>query len=114
MGKMIQISCPRCGTLYELDSGNNGKKAECAVCKLRFIIKVPSADGSGSEIAVQDYNQGPSTWITCPHCWKRFDFKDICYISRHLDLIGDPFLGTEAQKRFLPVKFSARGMAIDE
>lgn len=114
MGKMIQISCPQCGTLYELDSKTIGKKAECAVCKQRFLIKRTSDRESGTSAAVQKYDQGPSIWITCPHCWKRFDFKDICYISRHLDLIGDPFLGAEAQKRFLPVKFSTRGMAIDE
>lgn len=112
-GKMIKISCPQCGTVYELDDSLNGRRGECAVCKMHFKIQAP-AEKSDLKIAKEEYNRGPSTWITCPHCWQHFDFKDINYISRHLDLLGDPVLGADAQKRFLPVKFSARGMAIDE
>lgn len=132
---MISVNCPQCGALYELEDDWNGRRVICEECETHFTIDVksqtatpsekgnavsaPSAAASGNpdaapEKPVNEYNQGPSTWITCPHCWKRFDFKDIYYISRHLDLLGDPVLGADAQKRFLPVKFSARGMAIDE
>lgn len=51
--------------------------------------------------------------ITCPHCWRHIDFQEINYISRHMDLLGDPILGEDAQRRFLPEKFSAKGLAID-
>ena len=54
-----------------------------------------------------------SSVITCPHCWRHIDFQEINYISRHMDLLGDPVLGEEAQRRFLPEKFSAKGLAID-
>ena len=127
---MISVTCPNCGVEYKLDGGDwNGKKVKCGQCETSFVIgsdpeDTPSEKGNTlngsddantvSEHASKEYNQGPSTWITCPHCWKRFDFKDVYYISRHLDLLGDPVLGSDAQKRFLPVKFSARGMAIDE
>ncbi|MBO4648789.1 MAG: hypothetical protein J5806_11610 [Lentisphaeria bacterium] len=118
---MISVTCPHCGAVYKLDDSLNGRRVKCGVCETRFTIEIPvpaetapeKQDG-GSETASKDYDQGPSTWITCPHCWKRFDFKDINYISRHWDLLGDPILGADAQKRFLPVKFSAGGMAIDE
>ena len=119
---MISVTCPNCGAKYELDDEFNGRRVRCADCDTRFTIDVPvsrpsAAGGTGDpapENSSEEYHQGPGTWITCPHCWKRFDFREIFYISRHLDLLGDPVLGTDAQKRFLPVKFSARGMAIDE
>lgn len=54
-----------------------------------------------------------SARIICPHCWISFPLEEICYISRHLDLLGDPILGADAQQRFLPMRFSPRGLALD-
>ena len=51
--------------------------------------------------------------ILCPHCWWRFDYEQILYISEHPDLRGDPVRGEEAQKRFLPDKFTSTGKAVD-
>ena len=117
---MISISCPHCGSVYELADEWNGKRVECSICQTHFTInadsrtRIPPKSLMPVANTSPSYNQGPSTWITCPHCWKRFDFKDINYVSRHLDLIGDPVLGADAQRRFLPVKFSPKGMALDE
>ncbi len=124
---MIAVACPVCGLMYKLDDKFAGKKVACGKCDTRFTVEnVKEAVPVPVQVQVvpprpetppaetSDYNQGPSTWITCPHCWKRFDYKEVNYISRHLDLLGDPVLGVDAQKRFLPVKFSGMGMAIDE
>lgn len=51
--------------------------------------------------------------VICPHCWYQFDLSQINFISRHIDLIGDPILGPEAQQRFLPTHFNEQGYAID-
>ena len=111
---MISITCPQCGVLYELEDKFAGKRVACGECDTHFTVEKISKISQSEAPKPQEFNQGPSTWITCPHCWKRFDFKEVNYISRHLDLLGDPILGADAQKRFLPVKFSAQGMAIDE
>ena len=113
---MIKFSCPKCGVEYETDDSFLGRKVACSACDHRFYANPtvePQPEEQPAPQLVQ-YDKGPSTYITCPHCWKRFDFKDINYISRHLDLLNDPILGADAQKRFLPVKFSSHGMAIDE
>ena len=51
--------------------------------------------------------------VTCPHCWDKFSLESIHYISRHTDLTGDPVLGADAQQRFLPTRFNAKGNAVD-
>ena len=108
---MIKFSCPKCGAAYEADDSLNGHKVICGECENKFTV---AAEQVILKAQLVNVDHGPSTYITCPHCWKRFDFKEINYISRHLDLLGDPILGSDAQKRFLPLKFSAHGMAIDE
>jgi len=113
---MIKFSCPKCGAEYETEDSFLGRKVACSECGHRFYAN-PAPERKEEDRQTPQlvqYDKGPSTYITCPHCWKRFDFKDINYISRHLDLLNDPILGADAQKRFLPVKFSAQGMAIDE
>jgi len=105
---MIHFECPSCNSVYDVDDSYAGCKVECGVCKHSFYA--PNVQETVSE----NYHQGHITWITCPHCWQRFDSRDVKYISRHLDLIGDPILGEDAQRRFVPVKYSAGGMAIDE
>lgn len=34
----MRISCPRCGTNYELDSSLFGKRVQCEVCSFKFEI----------------------------------------------------------------------------
>ena len=52
--------------------------------------------------------------ITCPNCWAVVHPADFLWISPNTDLRGDPNLGTEALKRFLPSRFDSQGFAIDE
>lgn len=51
--------------------------------------------------------------ITCPHCWHNFPPEDTLWISTHPDLQGDPVVGEDALKRFLPTRFNAQGHALD-
>ena len=51
--------------------------------------------------------------VTCPHCWERFAPEQVLWISEHLDLLGDPFLGAESQQRFLPSRYTLEGDAVD-
>jgi hypothetical protein len=39
--------------------------------------------------------------------------EDVLWISRHVDLLGDPRLGAEQQERFLPTRFDLDGNALD-
>lgn len=129
---MLNFSCPNCGAQYEVNDNLAGEKVACCVCDHRFFIEktetasdtaaAVDAETFSAEPAVDNelppldvaYNQGPATYITCPHCWQHFDLREIKYVSRHLELIGDPVLGPDAWKRFTPMKYSAKGMAIDE
>ena len=65
------------------------------------------------EVSASGKEDAGSARILCPHCWKPFSLEEVCYISRHLDLLGDPILGPDAQLRFLPMRFSSRGLALD-
>lgn len=51
--------------------------------------------------------------VTCPHCWHGFAPEEILWISQHPDLLGDPRLGGDHQRRFLPTRFTVEGDAID-
>lgn len=51
--------------------------------------------------------------VTCPHCWEQFPPEEILWLSRHPDLEGDPHLGDNANRRFLPTRFTPNGQAID-
>lgn len=51
--------------------------------------------------------------LTCPSCWKQLNPADLLWISSHPDLRGDPYLGTDALKRFLPSRFDVEGFALD-
>ena len=125
---MSKIICPFCNIVYEdLDESYEGANVECMSCGGKFVAHliddnvpvlkaVPPNTPGEDNAGMQDGNSAvnhPSVIITCPHCWRRIDFREINYISRHLDLLGDPVLGEDAQRRFLPEKFSSRGLAID-
>ena len=125
---MSKIICPFCNMVYEnLDESYEGANVECMNCNGKFVAHLiddnvsvltaapqntPGEDNTGMQDGNSAVNH-PSVIITCPHCWRRIDFREINYISRHLDLLGDPVLGEDAQRRFLPEKFSSRGLAID-
>ncbi len=51
--------------------------------------------------------------VTCPHCWERFSPQEVLWVSEHVDLLGDTFLGPEHQQRFLPSRYTLQGDAID-
>lgn len=51
--------------------------------------------------------------LTCPSCWAKLEPADLLWISSHPDLRGDPYLGTDTLKRFLPSRFDVEGFALD-
>ena len=51
--------------------------------------------------------------VSCPHCWERFSPHEVLWVSEHVNLLGDPFLGAEQQQRFLPSRYTLQGDAID-
>lgn len=51
--------------------------------------------------------------LDCPSCWQSLDPADLLWVSAHADLVGDPYLGSDAYKRFLPSRFDAAGFALD-
>lgn len=51
--------------------------------------------------------------VTCPHCWEAFTPDRTLAVSEHVELLGDPRLGGEAQLRFLPSRFTVEGDPID-
>lgn len=51
--------------------------------------------------------------VTCPHCWEQFPPERSVWVSEHTDLLGDHRLGSLAQQRFLPSRFTVDGWAID-
>lgn len=51
--------------------------------------------------------------LTCPNCWASLHPADLFWVSSHADLRGDPYLGEEALKRFLPSRFDVEGFALD-
>jgi len=52
-------------------------------------------------------------FITCPHCWHRFETCEIVWVAKHEDLRGDPVLGSDEFLRFLPTRFNVTGEALD-
>lgn len=51
--------------------------------------------------------------LTCPSCWSKLDPAELLWISSHPDLRGDPYLGSDTLKRFLPSRFDVEGFALD-
>lgn len=49
----------------------------------------------------------------CPHCWSQFPSEDALWISADADLMGDPKLGPDQPRRFLPSRFTVEGNALD-
>lgn len=50
----------------------------------------------------------------CPICWLRFEGKHMKHISSHEELIGDPILGDDYHRRFIPKKWDSSGIALDD
>ena len=51
--------------------------------------------------------------ITCPHCWSSFPPDQTLWVAQHPDLAGNPRLGSDHPKRFLPSRFNLQGDALD-
>jgi hypothetical protein len=49
----------------------------------------------------------------CPYCWHRFGNEDTLFIASHPDLLGDPVMGEDQPRRFLPSRFTPEGQALD-
>ena len=49
----------------------------------------------------------------CPVCWLHFDGKHIKHIAASDELLGDPILGDNEYKRFVPQNWDASGNALD-
>ena len=52
--------------------------------------------------------------VTCPHCWAVFETHEVLWVTAHNSLRGDPKLGRDAEKRYLPTRFTPDGLGIDE
>ena len=66
---------------------------------------------SGIEINRTDL--GLRANITCPYCWADYSPEDVKWISESSELLGDPKLGEQFQRRFLPSQFNVAGNAVD-
>jgi len=51
--------------------------------------------------------------IVCPNCWHTLYPEDVLFISKHPGLLGDNVLGAEEYKRFIPMRFTLSGEALD-
>ena len=53
------------------------------------------------------------TEVTCPNCWLRFSPEKVLFVARHDALLGDSVVGSDAFRRFLPMRFTIEGDALD-
>lgn len=51
--------------------------------------------------------------VMCPHCWHVFPPEEVLWIAQHAELVGDPKLGRDQPRRFLPTRFDVTGNALD-
>jgi len=49
----------------------------------------------------------------CPHCWRYFSPEEILWVSVSPEMVGDPLLGPQQMRRFLPTRFTLEGNAYD-
>ncbi len=66
-----------------------------------------------SQSASESFGISLRSRVICPHCWEGFPTESALWVSQHPDLIGDPLLGPNEQRRFLPTRFNLSGAAID-
>jgi hypothetical protein len=89
----------------------------CEKCGTPAVVKeaVVSAAGNASHppdnLPARMF--GLVSRVTCPHCWYQFTPDKTLWVSQHSDLMGDPVLGAEKPRRFLPVRFTVDGRALD-
>ena len=50
--------------------------------------------------------------VICPNCWERFPPERTWYVSTDAALYGDPRLGSQERRRFLPTSFHPDGRAL--
>ena len=55
----------------------------------------------------------PNGSLKCPHCWWKYEYEDLLFIAGHQSLTGDPVLGPDVQKRFIPTEFNSSSQALD-
>ena len=135
--------CTNCRQKYSGDVSYLGRDIVCTRCKNVFRASadsatnpIPDAAPTESKVASSSAAATPAAkstdvfadpapmassfnWenntgnIICPHCWQRFKSEQLLYIASHPSLLGDPILGADAMQRFAPIKFNARGQALD-
>jgi hypothetical protein len=67
------------------------------------------------EAAPGNASRGPErSPLACPYCWSRFPAEGVFFIAAHPKLMGDPVLGDEEPRRFLPTRFTPEGLALDD
>lgn len=66
-----------------------------------------------SGITLNSSDLGLRANITCPYCWADFQAEDVKWISESSELLSDPKLGEQYQRRFLPSQFNVAGNAVD-
>jgi hypothetical protein len=111
--------CAQCGV--SVSGQRRFKDSEgnyfCEKCGAPAVVKetVVSAAGSAGQSADNLSSRlfGLVARITCPHCWYLFTPDKTLWVSQHSDLMGDPLLGPEKPRRFLPVRFTIDGRALD-
>ncbi len=110
--------CNTCGGNFSADRVYDaGGSFICAECFMRQppadVRRTASAPGPSPAQPPVSARGRLLLRATCPHCWHRFPPDQVLWISRHVDLLGDPVLGPESASRFLPSRFNADGDAID-
>jgi hypothetical protein len=109
--------CVRCGA--DVAETKRFKDADghyyCTACYQ--AAQASGATANAATVALPDHSTaralGLLPTITCPHCWAQFSPSQVLWVAQHSDLHGDPVLGPEKAKRFLPTRFTPHGQAID-
>lgn len=133
LGGEIHFLCPSCSQRYSIAQEKfTGEKITCQVCSEPFVLTLSPdlfaerqniinsplttesvADPNILQEEVDFSEEIPEGDITCPHCWKTFSKENVCYISCHPDLLGDPVVGEFEQKRFVPTVYHSSGLPLD-
>ena len=118
--------CEQCGNKFSADEVWNASGV--VVCKGCYSKLASEAKGSVGVVhqpstkPTPPPDRKPTTRnrlgtllsnVTCPHCWQRSTPDQILWVSQHAELMGDTVLGSDAQSRFLPTRFTVEGDALD-
>lgn len=109
--------CTKCGAdvTHAKRFKDSAGRYYCAPCSGNAEIPVSNSATQAIEnpdrATARSY--GLVATVTCPHCWNVFPPEQVLWVSQHSDLMGDPILGPEKPRCFLPSRFTPDGQAID-